>query len=206
MKKIIALISVAALLAFAGCSNKKETKDVSTTAAPQTTVAVSTRDSAATADSAANTLYCTAEEYVTVRDAASEEGNELTRVKAGETVTLLSTEGDFYRVTYKGTTGYVMKDYFTKNAAEAKSTTPTGAAANAKFSEGDLLFCIAEDSVTLRATASRTAEEVDFIESGEAVTYLETSGEWIKVDYDGVEGYVMAKYFSTDEEAELVTD
>ena len=219
MKKIIALISIAALLAFAGCSAKKDTKKVSTTSTPiQTTVAVSTRDSAATRDSAQvneNTLYCTAEEYVTLRDAASEDGNELTRVKKGENVTLLSEDGDFYRVTYKGTTGFVLKDYFTKEnpagTATPGTTDATGAtrpatATNVKYNEGDELYCIAEDSVTLRASASRTAEEVSFIDSGEVVTYLEASGEWLKVDYDGETGYVMAKYFSDNEEAELITD
>lgn len=214
MKKIIALISVAALLAFAGCSAKKDVKKVSTTSTPvQTTAAVSTRDSAATADSAQvneNTLYCIADEYVTLRDAASEEGNELTRVKKGETVTLLSTEDDFYRVTYKGTTGYVLQEFFTKEnpAAATPGATGTTTPANTKtnYTEGDALFCIAEDSVTLRATASRTAEAVGAIDSGEVVTFMEASGEWLKVDYDGETGYVMAKYFSDNEEAELVTD
>lgn len=226
MKKIIAVLCAAALLAFAGCSAKQEeTKSEVTTTPVTTTKAVSTPDQArASADSAEDkkVLTCIANEYVTLRDAPTTEGKELAKVKKGEEVTYLSNEGAFFRVIYQGTTGYVMRGYFADKAngvfgkapdettvstdPTASNVAPTVPGTPVNLTNGDTLYCIAQDGVILRERASRTAEQVGDIDCLEPVIYLETSGDWYKVDYDGVVGYVMGRYFSPQEDAAIITD
>ena len=232
MKKIIAVLSAAALLALAGCSAKQEESKTETTAPVVTTKAVSTQDQArrASADSAAKqkTLYCIANEYVTLRDTPSIEGKELAKVKKGEEVIYLSNEGAFFKVTYQGTPGYVMRGYFAEKREDGSygavpvettaATEPTAAtdptASNVaptapgavNLTNGDTLYCIAQDGVILRERASRTAEQVGDVVCQEPVVYLETSGEWYKVEYDGDTGYVLGRYFSPQEDAAIITD
>lgn len=225
MKKIIAVLSAAALLAFAGCSAKQEESKSEVTAPVTTTKAVSTPDQVrASADSAdkQKTLYCIANEYVTLRDTPSIDGKELAKVKKGEEVIYLSNEGAFFKVTYQGTPGYVMRGYFAEKredgsfgAVPVETTAATDPTASnvaptvpgaVNLTNGDTLYCLAQDGVILRERASRTAKEVGGVDCLEPVIYLETSGDWYKVDYDGEIGYVLSRYFSPQEDAAIITD
>lgn len=65
------------------------------------------------------------------------------------------------------------------------------------------LYCRASDYATLRASASRSAEEIDIVLSGESVVYLSSTTEFYHVIYQGKKGYVLKDYFTTDPDAPL---
>lgn len=65
------------------------------------------------------------------------------------------------------------------------------------------LYCRADKFVTLRDIPSRTGVELKKIYTREAMTYINTSGEYYYVDYNGIRGYVMSDFVSTDPLAPL---
>lgn len=139
--------------------------------------------------SGSSILYCQANEFVTLRSAASTSANALSYILRGETVEYLATSGDFFQVRYKGTVGYVLASYFTSSPLA--------------YQTGQTVYCRASDFVHLRTSPSRAAASLADIYSGAAVTYEGTSGEFIKVTYNGVTGYVLGEFFSADPSAPL---
>ena len=59
-----------------------------------------------------NVLYCCASDYASLRSGASRDSGVITRISSREAVTYLGSSGEFYRVSFKGQTGYVLKNYF----------------------------------------------------------------------------------------------
>ena len=51
---------------------------------------------------------------VNLRKSASANSAVVLRIKLGETVTIIGEENDFYKVTYKSATGYMMKKFLKK--------------------------------------------------------------------------------------------
>ena len=66
-----------------------------------------------------------------------------------------------------------------------------------------VLYCNASEWATLRSIASRSGNDLAHISSREAVTYLDEIGEFYKVGYQGMTGYVLKDFFSTDPAAPL---
>lgn len=67
------------------------------------------------------------------------------------------------------------------------------------------LYCRASEFVTLRDIPSRTGIALKKIKTREAMTYINTSGEYYYVDYNGIKGYVMSDFVSTDINAPINT-
>lgn len=57
-------------------------------------------------------LYCVASDNATLRSFASREASALATVNRGERVSYLGQTDEWFRVSYGGQTGYVLKDYF----------------------------------------------------------------------------------------------
>lgn len=160
----------------------------------------------ATAESSSDEVvfYCRASDYATLRATPSRSGADLAHIGSREKVTYLGSEGEFYKVKYKGTEGYVLKDFFSSSP-----DAPLNYGSGNEKPEGDpgsTLYCRASDYVTLRATASISGTAIAKIHTGESVEYLSTAGEFIKVRYGGSTGYVLAKFFSADPNAPLNYD
>ena len=145
------------------------------------------------------TMYCCASQYVNLRESASREARSLGTISTREAVTYLSTYGDFYYVSYKGINGYVLKDFFSTDPNAplnygSGSVTP---------SSSSTLYCCASEAATLRSIASRSGQALAMVQSRQAVTYLDTVGEFYHVRFGNQEGYVLAAYFSADRNAPL---
>ncbi len=153
------------------------------------------------------TLYCRASEWATLRSIASRSGDSLARIGCREAVTYLDDVGEFYKVSYQGMTGYVLKDFFSMDYNAPINTSDGSASslpsyippvsATAHYN----LYCIATEYVTLRSYPSRDAAALDYIYTGESVEFEDTAGEFIKVYAKGKTGYVLSEFFSYDPNA-----
>ena len=145
-----------------------------------------------TSDDGGNTYYVIAKEYVTLRDAATRTGREITKVSRGEKVTYIYTDGEFFYVSYNGMKGYILSEFLSKNKNDLNSGT-----GNAPLKTGDYLYCHAVEFATLRSTASTSASALAKISRDERVNYLGDYGtSWFYVLYNGKKGYVLKSYFS----------
>lgn len=60
-------------------------------------------------------------------------------------------------------------------------------------------------NLNVRASASTTANIVTKLTNGSTVTVLDIDGEWAKIDYEGLTGYVQRRYLVIDSDADAPT-
>lgn len=86
----------------------------------------------------------------------------------------------------------------TINVAKAPAPEPTETKAPEPTVEASTLYVIASENVTLRDAATRTGRKLATVDRGEAVTYIDSAGEFYYVDYNGQKGYILAEFLSAD--------
>ena len=118
---------------------------------------------------------------VNIRSSASTDAKVITRASRGENVEVTGTSGDWYKVKYKGDTGYIRKDML----VEGTSATSSSFSPTAK---------VTGSSVNIRKSASTGAAVLKRVEQGTVLEAVSISDGWVKVKYSGVTGYVSADY------------
>ena len=118
---------------------------------------------------------------VNIRSSASTDAKVITRASRGENVEVTGTSGDWYKVKYKGDTGYIRKDML----VEGTSATSSSSSPTAK---------VTGSSVNIRKSASTGAAVLKRVEHGTVLEAVSISDGWVKVKYSGVTGYVSADY------------
>ena len=129
--------------------------------------------------------------YVNVRAQASTSATRLGTAKNGETYAYLGKSGNWWKINYKGQTGYVYYTYgvLTTTIALA-SAAPTASAASM------VRIKIADTSsyANVRKQASLSAVKLGTVKNGETYAYLGKSGSWWIINYKGQTGYVYETY------------
>ena len=134
------------------------------------------------------TLYIVnCEEYVSLRAQPDTSAEALARIPLGTAVTCYGDVGnDFSEVAYQGMTGYVLTRYLGSNAPVA--------AAEAE-SEGETMYVVnCQEYVTLRSGPSTSTDAMAHIPLGTAVMTYGSDGDFIRVEYEGLRGYVLNEY------------
>ncbi|MGI6030492.1 MAG: SH3 domain-containing protein [Eubacteriales bacterium] len=123
-----------------------------------------------------------------LRSGASITASRLSVIPNGAQVTVLGTEGDWYSVSYAGVQGFVSKQYvqLQETGAEGSSQSQAG-------------VVIAEPSLRLRATASTSGNILDSMPTGAKVMVLENQNGWMKVRYNGKDGYCSSEYIRLED-------
>ena len=114
----------------------------------------------------------------------------------GATVTLLTQTSEWYKITYNGITGYVSREYVTRNSSSDASGTGSGATntgANTGTSSA-ITGTVTASSLNIRASKSTSADILGTIPYGATVTLLTQTSEWYKITYNGITGYVSRQY------------
>ncbi len=109
-------------------------------------------------------------------------GTNYSRIRAiegGEKVTVLGTSasGGWYKVSYKGQTGYLRQGYFTDETMVREVAT----------------------AVYIRSTPSKNGTIIGVVPAyGKVSVYSRTSNNWCRITYNGKSGYIYGGYFTTD--------
>lgn len=130
-----------------------------------------------------------------LRSSASTSASKVGLAYKGQTVSILATEGSWYKVSINGTTAYVYAEYI--NVGGSASSNSGGSSGVAS---GTAATCNV-NQLNVRSSASLSSSVMGQINKGTAVTILETSGEWYKVtttvNGKSVTGYVYKSYITT---------
>lgn len=154
-----------------------------------------TKPSSGSSSSSATYLYCTANDYVSLRKSASSSSTELAKIPRGTKMRYMNYKsGKWYYVIYNSKKGYVYEDY-------VSFTSPSSSSSKTSSSSSDdipaILYCTASDFVSLRKGPSANSTELAKIPRGEKMGYLnKTSGKWYYVQYGKKKGYVYSDYVS----------
>lgn len=137
-----------------------------------------------------------------IRSKASTNAAILATVNSGTRVTILGTEGDWYKVglnlngTY--TTGYMYKSYVTASSASTSGGQQTTAASGKGVVNTPVL--------NVRTAPSTSSSRIGCIYQGASVTITGVSGDWyrVKTSVNGknTEGYVSAQYITKSQSSE----
>ncbi len=119
-------------------------------------------------------------EWVSLRKTASTSAARLAKVPKGATVINCFSNGTWVECEYEGQIGYVLAKYLKAD------TTPAGIP--------DQEVTGVKEWVSLRKTASTSAARLAEVPLGEIVTNCTKTGSWVKCEYKGKTGYVLAKY------------
>ncbi len=98
-------------------------------------------------------------------------------IEGGEKVTVLGTSGSWYRVSYKGATGYLKQGYFTDETMVREVST----------------------AIYMRTSPTKSASVILVVPAyGKVTVHSRTSNNWYRVTYNGRSGYIYGGYFTTD--------
>lgn len=111
---------------------------------------------------------------VNVRENPNMDAAVVTVLDQGAQVVVLSQDGDWYRVSYNGMTGFVSSEYMTvgEGQAELGYALVKAAAAN------------------IRAEADTESDPISSLEEGQVITITGVTNGWYQVDMDGTVGYI----------------
>lgn len=116
-------------------------------------------------------------DILNVRKSPSTSATILEQLEKGTSVSILDSKDGWYKITYKGITGWVSGDYIT-----VKQVSSTSSKINA-------------DDVNLRKSASTDALVLRTFKKGTSVDVLGSSGNWYKVrTSDGTIGWVFRDF------------
>lgn len=113
----------------------------------------------------------------------------LERMNTGDEAVMTSQEGDWARIEFNGTNGWVYKEYIEEISPQGDNkpaTEPVGKTKNDTFT-------VAVDTLNVRKKASQSSKKISQIHKGEAYTVKEINDNWIKISLnDKKEGWVFS--------------
>ena len=136
---------------------------------------------------------------VNVRHGPSEKGYAVrASLDVGTEVTVVSSENGWSKIKCGVLTGYVKNEYLTSKKPGTTNTpkpgeTPAPTKAPYKSFTGTIASSNGK-SVNVRRAAGTGYATITQIKDGEKVTVVDESGNWYKITYDGITGYVMKEY------------
>ncbi|MCD7769994.1 MAG: SH3 domain-containing protein [Oscillospiraceae bacterium] len=140
--------------------------------------------------------------YVRMRSGPSTSYSILGTYNSGTTMTVTGTSGDWYQVSYNGTTGYVYSLYLTLDSGSTSTSTSTSSSASSTSSftvtEMDDTAATVTSAVHMRTGPSTSYASLQVLSAGTSVTITGYSGNWYRISYNGSTGYVYGSYVTTD--------
>ena len=128
------------------------------------------------------TGYIDCNTKVNVRAKDSSSSKKLGTLKRGAEITITGTTKKWTRISYKDGEGFVYSKY-------VSSTKPDEDISGKNATIVNCNVC-----VNVRSKASSSSKKLGTADKGATYTALGRKGNWIKVDYDGEDGYIYKKY------------
>ncbi|WP_221400580.1 SH3 domain-containing protein [Clostridium perfringens] len=137
-----------------------------------------------------------------VREGASTSSKVIGSLSGNTKVTIVGEEGAFYKIEYKGSHGYVVKEYI-KNIKDEVVTEPEKPSTTENTEKTGVVNV--SSSLNVREGASTSSKVIGSLSGNTKVTIIGEEGAFYKIEYKGSHGYV-AKEYIKDIKDEVVTE
>lgn len=117
-----------------------------------------------------------------LRSTADPKGAVVNQFNQGDPMTVIGKEGDWYKVSYDETLGYVNKD----------------------FVDFQYNIYVKGNDINMRKGRTTESEVITTLDNAEVITVLNKFGDWYKVRYDGKVGYIKDACTSFTEPAPII--
>ncbi|EHK2304961.1 SH3 domain-containing protein [Clostridium perfringens] len=142
-----------------------------------------------------------------VREVASTSSKVIGSLSGNTKVTIVGEEGAFYKIEYKGSHGYVAKEYIkdvTENNNSNQGTQTPEKPSTPENTEKTGIVNVSS-SLNVREGASTSSKVIGNLSGNTKVTIVGEEGAFYKIEYKGSHGYV-AKEYIKDIKDEVVTE
>lgn len=131
-----------------------------------------------------------------VRTGAGTENAILGVLKNGQVVAYSGEQSGWLKISYQGQTGWIAKKY-----TEQSSAAPSPAASDGQNAAAPKTMYVKASALNVRNGAGTNNAIVGTLYRGAAVSVLNTSNGWAKINYGSGSAYVSAKYLSTTKQS-----
>ncbi len=142
-----------------------------------------------------------------VREGASTSSKVIGSLSGNTKVIIVGEEGAFYKIEYKGSHGYVAKEYIkdvTESSNSNQGTQTPEKPSNPESTEKTGIVNVSS-SLNVRSSASTSSKVIGSLSGNTKVTIVGEEGSFYKIEYKGSHGYV-AKEYIKDIKDEVVTE
>jgi len=129
-----------------------------------------------------------------VRSGAGTQYSRIGGLANGTTVTYYGEQNGWLQIQYNGKTGYICKQYtsITQAATTGGSTSTGGGSTSTSTSSGSVeVTC---NVLNVRKGNSTSYGIIGTLSKGKVVSYSEEKGGWLKISYNGQEGWICKDY------------
>ena len=166
-----------------------------------------TSEKPSTPESTEKTGIVNVSSSLNVREGASTSSKVIGSLSGNSKVTIVGEEGAFYKIEYKGSHGYVAKEYV-KDVTEINNSnqgTQTPEKPSTPESTKKTGIVNVSSSLNVRSGASTSSKVIGSLSGNTKVTIVGEEGAFYKIEYKGSHGYV-AKEYIKDIKDEVVTE
>jgi len=139
-----------------------------------------------------------ANEGLRVRESASTSAGVLGHVYTGNKLDIIGLSGDWYKVKFNNTTGYVHKEYVKLNESGGAGSNNNGSTGEVSIT-GKGTVINSDLGLRIRQSASTDSAVLGYLYTGNEVEITGSTGLWYKIDYNGKESYVHKDYIKFTE-------
>lgn len=126
---------------------------------------------------------------VNVRSEADTGSAKLATLEKGTAIGRTGTEGEWSRVDYGGTPGYIKSEYLTTEAPQTADNNAEEEPAGGSIAEGTVITL--QNTVNIRSGMSETSDRIGTAYAGEKVKVVMSYAEgWTKVTWNNKTGYI----------------
>ncbi len=184
---------------------KEYVKDV--TESSNSNQGTQTPEKPSTPESTEKTGIVNVSSSLNVREGASTSSKVIGSLSGNTKVIIVGEEGAFYKIEYKGSHGYVAKEYV-KDVTESSNSnqgTQTPEKPSTPESTEKTGIVNVSSSLNVRSEASTSSKVIGSLSGNTKVTIVGEEGAFYKIEYKGSHGYV-AKEYIKDIKDEVVTE
>jgi N-acetylmuramoyl-L-alanine amidase len=135
-------------------------------------------------------------DLLNVRSGAALTSSVLAKVKKGQTFDVVEKKNDWIKIKLSSnSTGWVASWLVTQKASNPSSSVSGGNETVESKATG----------LRFRSGPGTSFGVIGVFEKGKTATYLDKSGEWIKISYSGKQGWVAASYVKTNGNSNITT-
>ena len=177
---------------------KEYIKDITGTGSSNNNQGTTTPEKPSTPEATKKTGIVNVSSSLNVRSGASTSSKVIGSLSGNSKVTIVGEEGAFYKIEYKGSHGYVAKEYIkdvtgsNNNSNQGTTTTPEKPSTPESTQKTGIVNV--SSSLNVRSGASTSSKVIGSLSGNSKVTIVGEEGAFYKIEYKGSHGYVAKEY------------
>lgn len=133
-----------------------------------------------------------------VRSGASTNSSILGYLTNNTEVSIVGTEGSWYKIQYNGGYGYVSKEYISVNGSSSNngSSSDNNSSSETEINKTGYVYNVSSGGLRVRKEASTSSTVLGTLYSGNSVNIIGETGSWYKIKYNSSYAYVHKDYIT----------